>query len=107
MDLRTSPRIPVECPTVFSGDHIVGEGVVVNLSVPGCAIKTSKVLRKGDYLELRVLIPDQTSPLAVDLAKVRWEHNGHFGLQFIRMCPSDQDRLAQLLTDPRSESPTS
>jgi PilZ domain len=107
MDLRTSPRIPVQCLTVFSGDHLVGEGVVVNLSVPGCAIKTSKALRKGDYLELRVLIPDQTAPLAVDLAKVRWEHNGHFGLQFIRMRPSDQHRLVQLLKNRRSQSPSS
>ncbi|MGH7231521.1 MAG: PilZ domain-containing protein, partial [Nitrospiraceae bacterium] len=74
--------------------------VPVNLSAPSCAIKTAKALREGDYLELRMLIPDQATPLAIDLAKVRWEHNGHFGLQFIRMRPDDQDRLATLLKTP-------
>jgi PilZ domain len=94
IELRGSPRLAVEYPTVFSGDKVVGEGTITNLSVPGCAIKTSKHLNEGDYLELRVLMPDRHGPLAIDVARVRWIANGRAGLQFIRVRPEDQLRLA-------------
>ena len=94
IELRSSPRLAVEYPTVFSGDRVVGEGTITNLSVPGCAIRTSKPLKAGDYLELRVLMPDHHAPLAIDVAKVRWIANGSAGLQFIRVRPEDQLRLA-------------
>lgn len=105
MDLRSSPRLPVQCPIVFSGDHIVGEGMVINLSVPGCAIKTAKFLKEGDYLELRVLMPDHGTPLAVDLAKVRWTENGQFGVQSIRVRQEEQLRLIHLLKKPAEAGP--
>src|ERR1041385_3012830 len=94
IELRSSPRWTVDYPTVFSGDKVVGEGTIMNLSVPGCAIRTSKHLKEGDYLELRVLMPDCHPPLAIDVAKVRWIANGRAGLQFIRVRPEDQLRLA-------------
>ena len=94
IELRSSPRLDVDYPTVFAGDKVVGEGTITNLSVPGCAIKTSKSLKEGDYLELRVLMPDRHVPLAIDVAKVRWIANGSVGLQFIRVRPEDQLRLA-------------
>ncbi|WP_447976912.1 PilZ domain-containing protein [Candidatus Nitrospira bockiana] len=100
LELRSTPRIAVECPTVFAGDQIVGEGTVVNLSEPGCAIKTGKPLKKGDYLELRVLMPELGPPLAIDLAKVRWAAGGHIGLQFISVRAEEQRRLARLFGKP-------
>ena len=53
-------------------------------------------VRTGDYLALQLTLPDQqapTTPLAVDVAAVRWTSQRKFGLEFISMPSGDQERL--------------
>lgn len=97
MDLRSSPRVPVMCPAIFSGDHMVGQGTIVNLSVPGCAIQTQDDIRPGDYLEMRVLMPDEAPPVAIALAKVRWARENMAGVEFILVKPDEQTRLRRFV----------
>jgi hypothetical protein len=95
--VRSCPRIHAGFPIIFSGDQFVGEGTVVNLSVPGCAIQSKRRVEAGTYLELRILVPDQQAPLSVGLARVRWTHGRSFGVEFIRMPGRDQVRLGRLV----------
>jgi hypothetical protein len=70
---------------------------VFNVSVPGCAIHSRKQVRAGTYLEMRMLMPDTTSPLRIGLAKVRWCERRQFGVEFIQMPGGDQVRLGLLV----------
>jgi hypothetical protein len=97
MKLRYCTRVETHLPVVFAGESLVGEGTVLNLSVPGCAIFSRKPVRPGAYLEMKVLLPDATPPLSVGLAKVRWCDGRHFGVEFIRMPGDDQVRLGRLV----------
>ena len=54
MNNRYSSRTPVKCVVMFSADGVVGEGRVLNLSVPGCLIETSANLKVGQYLHLQL-----------------------------------------------------
>lgn len=101
--LRYCARIDTRLPVVFAGESFVGEGTVLNLSVPGCAITSKKAVRSGSYLELKVLLPNQTPPLSVGLARVRWCQGRHFGVEFIRMPGNDQVRLGRLIRNPAFE----
>ena len=47
--------------------------MVVNVSIPGCAIQSRKRVQPGSYLEMRMLIPDTRSPLHVGRA---YTYNG-------------------------------
>lgn len=96
MKLRTSQRIDTHLPVIFSGDTYVGEGTVINVSVPGCAISSKLEVLPGSYLEMKVLLP-HTSSLTVGLAKVRWRDHYRFGVEFIRMPGEDQVRLGRLV----------
>ncbi len=96
MKLRSCQRINTRLPVIFSGDSYVGEGTVLNVSVPGCAIASKQAVLPGAYLEMRVLIPG-SSPLTVGLAKVRWRSLLRFGVEFIRMPGEDQVRLGRLI----------
>ena len=95
--LRHCERVHTHFPVVFAGEAYVGEGTVLNVSVPGCAVHSRKRVQPGSYLEMRMLVPDTTSPLRVGLAKVRWCEGRRFGVEFIQMPGEDQVRLGRLV----------
>jgi len=95
--LRYCERVRTQFPVVFAGEAYVGEGTVLNVSVPGCAVHSRKSVTPGSYLEMRMLVPDATSPLRVGLAKVRWCEGRRFGVEFIQMPGEDQVRLGKLV----------
>ena len=97
--LRYCERIDTHFPVVFAGEAYVGEGTVLNVSVPGCAVHSRKRVKPGSYLEMRMLVPDTSSPLRVGLAKVRWCDGRRFGVEFIRMPGEDQIRLGRLVNN--------
>jgi len=97
MKLRYCTRVDTRFPVIFANESLVGEGTVVNVSVPGCAISSKKPVRSGSYLEMKVLLPDATLSLSVGLARVRWCDEGYFGVEFIRMPGDDQVRLGRLV----------
>lgn len=103
-NLRSATRAAVTFPVRLSCDSKVGEGTVINLSVPGCAIETDLPVEPGDYLELRVMAPDQARPLAVELAKVRWTACHTVGIEFIRVRREHQSRIQRLIRPLLEES---
>ena len=94
---RYCERVHTHFPVVFAGEAYVGEGTVLNVSVPGCAVHSRKRVQPGSYLEMRILVPDTTSPLRVGLAKVRWCEGRRFGVEFIQMPGEDQVRLGRFV----------
>lgn len=95
--LRYCNRVHTHFPVVFASETYVDEGTVLNVSVPGCAVESRKRVQPGSYLEMRMLVPEVTSPLRVGLAKVRWCEGQRFGVEFIQMPGEDQVRLGRLI----------
>lgn len=93
MKKRYTKREPVQSTCILSCDGLMGQGQLVNLSVPGCLLKTSMKLKVGQYVDLRLSFPTSSIPLQIRLAAVRWVKNGQVGLEFIRMSEADQMRL--------------
>lgn len=98
MDKRKHVRLPVDHIVTFTGDTLEGEGQLVNLSIEGAEIDSSVPISKGDYLLLRLYLPDDNLALQVDIAPVRWSKEGKFGVEFISMTEQAQGRLRQYLT---------
>lgn len=92
MKLRYSERKKTACKVTVSCGVRVGEGLVVDLTVPGCLLETGLILEAGQSVQLRVYL-DQHRPLRIDLGVVRWAQNGKAGIEFIRMSLEDQFRL--------------
>ena len=102
MRLRYCERVQTAFPVIFAGDSCVGEGTVLNVSVPGCEIYSKKPVEPGTYLEMKVLVPDSRSSISVELAKVRWRNGYRFGVEFIRMPGEDQVRLGRWVKSSRA-----
>lgn len=97
MEERSFRRVPVQCPTVFVGSHTVGKGTVTDMSAFGCAVKTNTLLRKGDYLSVKFMMPDQNDAMVVNLAAVRWSLGSKFGLEFVNIDVEERVRLRELV----------
>ncbi len=99
MDRRLAPRFRVHLPISFSGDSLTGEGIVVNLSLGGCAVESEQKVQRWKYLTLRIFLPDQGAPLVVDRAQVRSSHKRQLlPLEFLDMQPEEQARLRRFVS---------
>ena len=107
MEKRKCPRFPVMLPTVFFGEW-AGGGLVIDVSLEGCRIRSAVPLHKGTYVQIRMDLIGDT--LTGDLAVVRWSSKEEFGLELIRMAPDQQARLRGFLqlfnTTPLGDSTT-
>ena len=97
MKRRKHSRQGRHLPISFSGSGVTGEGVVLNLSEEGCAGESSVTLQPGMHLRVQILTPKHFTPMAVDLALVRWANRGKFGLEFLLIQPDERVRLQKIL----------
>lgn len=93
MERRKFPRFDIRLPVAFSGSGGAAEGVVVNLSREGCCIASDVRPAVGTYLDLKLRLPDNASPLSIESAAVRWVAQHEFGLQFLYMEQAVHARL--------------
>ena len=90
MEKRKCPRISVMLPAVFLGER-AGGGLVVDVSLEGCRIRSMVPMQKGDYVRIQINLIGDT--LTGDLAVVRWSRKEEFGVELIRMASDQQVRL--------------
>jgi PilZ domain-containing protein len=93
---RKHARYQVEFPATFGGDH-TGMGIVYNLGIGGCKIVSDLAVDKGSLLSVQLKIPDQTNPIVIRAATVRWIMKLEFGIEFLEMQELEQSRLEQFL----------
>lgn len=97
MITRYGPRVSVTGSANLTGDRTSGTGRVLDLSLPGCLLEYPNALRGGDYVQLRLFLPDRAAPMSIPLAVVRWVKGTLAGLEFIRSSKGDQARLAEFV----------
>jgi len=97
MESRKYARFQAALECSFSGDHVVGDGHVVDISMGGCKIHSDATPPTGTYVEFRAYLPDQDSPLKIDLAVARWSIGRECGLEFIRMQAEQQEQMRRLV----------
>ena len=93
MQARYSQRVTVECSVMFAGESAIGEGRILDLSLPGCLLESPEKMFPGEYVQLRLFLPNHQTPLQVSLAAVRWVDGCRVGLEFIRTSRDEERRL--------------
>jgi hypothetical protein len=92
---RAHPRFQVTDAVLFSG-RVDGHGMVSNLSLKGCQIQSSCMVRPDTYLTLLLSLPD--APLKINVAVVRWSRRRVFGVEFRYVEATTHERLVQYLS---------
>ncbi len=99
---RSFERVQVTFPVWFklrqSLPSAVGEeGVIENLSMRGCRIRSSTPLSSGMRVELEFQHSDCSFPITIDEAVVRSTAENGIGLRFVQLGRQDERRLRQIM----------
>ena len=87
MDQRMDARKVVSFNTVVADKVGLARGQVTNISSSGCALGLTKLLRRDQYITLKVYLDDGPA-IQIDLGKVRWVEEERAGVEFL--CVSQQ-----------------
>lgn len=107
MVARKFPRFAVQLPVTFTIDGQEGKGTILNISREGCMITSERELDSSQYLSLGMELLEKERPVSVNLAAVRWVSKQRIGLEYIKISPTDSERLRRfvdLLDIPRVDS---
>ncbi len=104
MDNRKHPRFAVRFRSSFSSRYMTaGEGTVVDFSLGGCRITWDGSVTPGSMLEMRFQLPEQSSPVDIGLATVRWARGTEFGVEFLQVRKEVEQRLRQYVSTLKAE----
>lgn len=101
VEKRKHARFGTACVALFSGERVRALGVVLDLSVAGCRIRSAVGVTTGEVFGVVIDRPWYINPLDVPLdipvAVVRWSNGQECGMEFIQMAPSLQRRVRELI----------
>ena len=108
---RKHPRFPVQFRSSFSSVNLVGgEGLLLDLSVRGCRVDSQTPVRPGTELRLQIHLFQDSTPLEIAVARVRWSQDQQFGVEFLDVHNDAWKRLCRVikgLEGPTPEDPPS
>lgn len=98
MKPRYSQRVSVKSPAVFSIGSLLGQGQVLDLTIPGCMLESTLSVKVGDCIQLKCFLPGYQPPLCVNEGVVRWVNGNRCGVEFVKMSEKDRRQLNQFVT---------
>jgi len=94
---RSHRRFQTHLPVVFSWGQTQGEGVVTDIAMGGCRLKTDVKLTEDTPLELKLQVPGSETEIRVAKATVRSVESFFAGLSFARLAGAEKKRLRRFL----------
>ena len=75
----------VHYPVILCSKAGTRVGLMTTLSVNGCTIECQKSLNPNHPIEVHLRVPNQTGPLFIEAAAIRWSYGSLYGLEFLIM----------------------
>ena len=94
---RQYRRFQTNLPVSFSWEDLPGEGVVTNLALGGCRLKSDLELIEKSSLQLKLQLPGEHPAIRVDTAVVRAAQTLSASLSFSRVAGDQRKRLRKFL----------
>jgi hypothetical protein len=82
---------------VFSSGQTHGEGIVTNIAMGGCRLKTDVKLIEDTPLELKLHVPGSEIEIRVERATVRSVESFFAGLSFAQLAGAEKKLLRRFL----------
>jgi len=103
---RKHPRFPVQFRSSFSSVNLVGgEGMLLDLSVRGCRVESKTPVQPGTELRLQIHLSQDSVPLEIAVARVRWSQEQRFGVEFLDVQNEAWKRLCRVIKDLERPTP--
>jgi hypothetical protein len=96
-DRRHGSRIPTLFSLLYSGmdsgQMLIGDGIVTNLSQGGIGIRGNRLVKPGMELALFVDLPGLEEPLCVAQSRISWVAGRQFGVKLGPLKLKEQNHL--------------
>ncbi len=106
IERRKFPRVVAKfkVPLNFKGGQTEGAGTLIDLSLGGCAIKSTTRVEKGAFVDLSMRMSGTDEPLRI-VGGVCWTDPDAFGVEFymIKTGKEEQTKLDLLLQEIESQ----
>lgn len=89
--------IEIDCILSNGNNSLTGDGCIYDLSSSSPTLSQPKHLHPGDYVKLRLWLPDESSCIFVELAEVQWVKHHWIKVDLLITSPEDQARLRQFV----------
>jgi hypothetical protein len=99
MVIRKHGRYSAVWPLTLVHNGIEYQGTTRDISLKGCAVQTSLRAFGGMQLRVHMMVPDQSEPLRIQKAFVRWQSQDVIGLEFSQVGEAEQIRLCRVIQD--------
>ena len=96
-DRREYERMPASFPINFDADTVQGRGLAVDISMAGCTFHTEVELVEGNILQMRLDVPEETSPVRVEAVIIRTLRAGRGGVEFVQFENGERERLQRFI----------
>lgn len=99
---RAYDRLSVKYPVWFQPSALPAErrtfqGMIENLSIRGCRIRSNMAFPVGTRLRLEFLSSHQSFPITIDGAVVRSRRDDVIGLRFVAILHAEERRIGHIL----------
>jgi PilZ domain-containing protein len=98
MDRRIDVRKMTSFNTIVADKVGLARGQVTNISRRGCELCLTKLLRRNQYITLKVYL-DEGPAVQIDLGKVRWVEEERAGVVFLRLSQQHTLGLSRLCAE--------
>jgi len=88
--------IEIDCILSNENESLTGDGCIYDFS-SSPTISQPEHLHPGDYVKLRLWLPDESSCIFVELAEVQWVKHHWIKVDVLITSPEDQARLRQFV----------
>jgi hypothetical protein len=99
IDQRQYMRMATSFPATFTSGGRHGEGVVVDIALGGCGLRTTASIAEGALLQVQLQPVEHAPGIPVEAAVVRTVEGSFVGLEFVRLESDAHVRLSQLMSD--------
>jgi hypothetical protein len=99
--------IEIDCILSIKDESLTADGCIYDLSSSSPTISQPEHLHPGDYVKLRLWLPDESSCIFVELAEVQWVKNHWIKVDLLITSPEDQARLREFVAVENQSSPSS
>lgn len=97
MRCRSTPPFLVHCALSQNEVGRASGGAIFEQSSCGTRPRSHDTLIEGDYLAVRLPLPDEPQSVSIRLAAVTWVSGNRFGVELLIMDSDDRQRLARFL----------
>ncbi len=91
------PDIVIDCMLSTGDDGLTADGCIYQLSSEQPQLLNPEQLTSGEYVKIRLWLPDEQSYIVVDLAEIQWIQNHWIKVDVLIISQKHQERLKQYI----------